>query len=152
MRSFSDGVFELRSNDPDANKAVYDALGVIPTPADVSFSRWKGDECMGVALYQRYTHTAIVVHVVGFVDNWMSRDFIWVSFHYPFVQLGCERLFSLVNENNKEALNFNKRMGFQIETRIRKVYPDGDQIVLVMERDDCRWLKMKPRLIKSNRG
>ena len=151
MHSYKDGEYEIRQCDPQADIAVYKALGVIPTAVDVSFSRWKDDDLYGAVMYQRFTHTAICVHVIGFMDNWISRDFIWLSFHYPFVQLHCERIFSLVHSGNQEAIRFNLKMGFKIETRIRNVYPDGDQIVLVMERADCRWLKLKPRGIKSNR-
>jgi RimJ/RimL family protein N-acetyltransferase len=151
MNSFSDGAFEIRSNDFAAHKALYKTLGVMPTIADVSFSRWKDDELLGVVMYQRYTHTAITMHAVSYEPNWLSRDFLWLVFHYPFVQLGCERVFALVHSGNDRALEFDRKVGFRIETRIGKVYPDGDQIVLVMERADCRWLKIKPKGVKFNR-
>lgn len=152
MSSFSDGVFEIRSNDLEANKAIYKDLGIMPTVADVSFSRWKNDDLLAVVMYQRYTPlTAVTMHVIGYTPNWLSRDFIWICFHYPFMQLGCERVFGLVHSENAAALRFDTKLGFKVETRVRKVYPDGDQIILVMERAECRWLKIKPKGIMSSR-
>ena len=122
------------------------------SPFDASFSRWKDGELMGGVVYQRYTHSSVLMHVASFMPNWLCRDLLWLVFHYPFVQLGVGRVFGLVHEKNDEALTFDRKLGFEIETRIRKVYPDGDQIVLVMERDTCRWLKLEPRYMRSNRG
>lgn len=151
MPSFSDGAYEIRSNDDDAAKTVYKKLGIMPTVADVTFSRWKDGELLGVVMYQRYTHTSIMMHAVGLTPNWLSRDFLWLVFHYPFEQLGCERVFAPVHSGNAAALEFDRKVGFRIETTVRNVYPDGDQIILVMERAQCRWLKLKPKGIKSNR-
>lgn len=145
-------MFELRANDPEAQKAVCKAIGMVASPFDVSFSRWKDGELMGGVVYQRYTHSSILIHVASFLPNWLCRDFLWLAFHYPFEQLKCERVFGMVNENNTEALDFDRKLGFEIETRIRKVYPDGDQIILVMERAQCRWLKIKPKYMQSNKG
>jgi len=144
-------VFELRANDPEANRLICTTLGLSMSPVDVSFSRWKDGELMGGVVYQRYVErVSILIHVASFKPNWLNRDFLWVAFHYPFEQLKCQRLFGMVNENNEEALKFDLKLGFKVETRIRKVYPDGDQIILVMERDKCRWLGIKPKYMQSN--
>lgn len=152
MNSLPGGGFEIRSNDFTANSEIAKAVGMTMSPYDISFSRWKGDELMGGVVYQRYTQSSILMHVASFMPNWLCRDFLWLAFHYPFEQLGVGRVFGLVHEHNEEALRFDRKLGFEIETRIKKVYPDGDQIILVMERDKCRWLALKPRYLKSNRG
>lgn len=152
MNNFRDGEFEIRSNDGFATAQVSKAIGMTLSPYDISFSRWKGGELLGGVVYQRYTQSSMFMNVAGFAPNWINRDFIWLAFHYPFIQLGCERVFGLTHEGNAHALEFERKLGFTIETRIKKVYPDGDQIVLVMERDTCRWLKLKPRTMKDGRG
>jgi RimJ/RimL family protein N-acetyltransferase len=123
---------------------------MVGSPYDISFSRWKNGELMGGVVYQRYTHSSILMHVAAFMPNWLCRDFLWLAFHYPFVQLGVGRVFGLVHEKNDVALAFDRKLGFEIETRIKKVYPDGDQIVLVMEREQCRWLKLTPKNWRAN--
>lgn len=145
-------MFEFRVNDAQANEEVSRAVGVSMTPYDISFSRWKDGELMGGVIYNRFTHTALQLHTAGFMPNWVCRDFIWLTFHYPFEQLGVDRVFALINEKNELSLKFNLKLGFVVETRVRKVYPDGDQIILVMEKARCRWLAMKPKYMQSNKG
>ncbi len=146
-------MFEFRSNDTEANNAVAKAIGATLSPHDISFSRWKDGELMGACVYQRYvSNSSILMHVASFMPNWLNRDFLWLAFNYPFVQLRVERIFGMVHERNEDALRFDRKLGFEVETRIRKVYPDGDQIILVMEKDKCRWLDLKPKTIGSNRG
>lgn len=144
--------FEIRSRDERATLEIARAVGMTVSPFDISFSRWRNGELMGGVVYQRYTHASVLMHVAGFMPNWVNRDFLWLCFHYPFEQLGVGRVFGLVHEKNEEALRFDQKLGFEIETRIKKVYPDGDQIILVMEREKCRWLALKPKYIQSNRG
>ena len=66
-------------------------------------------------------------------------------FDYCFVQLGVDRVFGLVASNNLTALNFIENLGFREETRIRNVYPDADQVVVVLEKANCRFLKISIR-------
>lgn len=112
---------------------------------DVAISRWEDGLLLGGVIYQNFTHESIAMHVASFRNNWVTRDLIWVCFHYPFVQLGVKRIFGQVPETNIQALNFDLRFGFKILTKIDGVFPDGGVIVLVLERDECRWLDLKPR-------
>jgi RimJ/RimL family protein N-acetyltransferase len=75
---------------------------------------------------------------------------IWVCFNYPFVQLGCSKLFGQVPASNRKALEFDLKLGFIEEARVKDVFPDGDLIVIAMKREDCRWLKLKPRSLKEH--
>ena len=69
-----------------------------------------------------------------------SRDILWAVFAYPFIQLQCKKVIGRVSENNSRALEFDLKLGFKEEARIRDVYPEGDLFILTMRRDDCRWL------------
>lgn len=105
-------------------------------------------ELLGGVIYQAFTGESIAMHVSGFRDNWVTRDLIWACFHYPFVKLGVKRIFGQVPESNVRALEFDLKIGFRFLTKIDGVFADGGVIVLVMERDDCKWLNYKPRTIK----
>ena len=74
---------------------------------------------------------------------------LWVSFNYTFIQLGCKVLFGQVPETNSKALEFDLKIGFKEITRIDDVFPDGGLILLAMRREECRWLKLKPRSLKE---
>ena len=68
---------------------------------------------------------------------------LWITFDYPFNQLGVKKLIGQVPSSNLKALEFDKKLGFKEEARISDVFPDGDLIVLSMRREDCRWLKIR---------
>ena len=114
---------------------------------DVCISRSKDGELLGGSIYTDYTGRSIVMHVAGFADGWISKDLLWVSFHYPFVQLKCDVILGWMPVHNSKALEFDKKLGFKEEAIIRDVYPEGDMVLLSMRRDDCRWWKVKPHTI-----
>jgi RimJ/RimL family protein N-acetyltransferase len=108
-------------------------------------SRMKDGELLGGVIFTDYTRASITVHMAGFVKNWANRDLIWCVFHYAFEQLGVKKIFGQVPASNEEALQIDLKLGFSIETRVKDVFVDGDLIVVSMYRDQCRWLKLKPR-------
>jgi len=136
-------------NNKDHGRFIAKSAGCNFNPeCDVVISRWADGVLLGGVIYQNFTHESIAMHVAGFRKDWVTRDLIWVCFHYPFVQLGVKRIFGQVPETNTKALEFDLRFGFKILTKIDGVFSDGGVIVLVLEREDCRWLKMKPRALK----
>jgi len=46
-------------------------------------------------------------------------------------------------------LRFDLKVGFKVVTVVPKVYPDCDMLVVCMERDECRFLKIKPRTLTA---
>lgn len=136
--------FVYVANSPVAHIELCRALDMVANPNNINLSLWKDGRLRGVVMYERFTKRAIFLHIAGFEPRWFTRKFLWLGFHYPFEQLGVDKLFGLVSSNNKAALAFFQKLGFTIETAIKEVYSDGaDQVVLVMRRDDCKWLKLK---------
>lgn len=104
---------------------------------------------LGGVVFTGYTQASIGMHAAAFDRRWASIDMLWVTFHYPFVQLNCKKIFAQVPASNSKALEFDKKLGFKEEARIKDVFPDGDLVVLAMLREDCKWLGIKPRLLKE---
>lgn len=142
----------IRFNNSEDGLAIADAAQC-PFHAlhDVSIARLDDQgELLGGVIFTAYTGHSIHMHMAGFRDKWASRDLIWCVFDYPFNQLGCKRVFGQVPETNRKALEIDLKLGFKIVTHIDDVFPDGGVYVLSMTRDDCRWLSVKPRHIRSN--
>lgn len=112
---------------------------------DHCLSRVKDGRLLGGVIFQGYTGASIELHMAGFDPHWITRDLIWATFAYPFIQLGCLKVIGRVAETNARALELDLKLGFIEEARIRDAYPDGDLIILTMRRDACRWLKIAPR-------
>ena len=85
------------------------------------------------------------MHVVAVPGKrWMTKDFLWRCFAYPFIQLQCNRITGLVRVDNLAAQKFDEHLGFVKEGLLRKAAKDGtDYIVYGMLREECRWLEIR---------
>lgn len=117
---------------------------------DTCISTERHGEIAGGIVYREYTGASVTMHVAGFDKRWGNRDILWAAFHYPFVQLGCKKVFGQVAADNCGALEFDIKLGFKEEARIKDVFPSGDLILLSMYREECKWLSIKPRSLKGN--
>lgn len=109
----------------------------------------KSGELLGGVIYDGYTGSCIFIHQAGFSKYWLSRDMLWVAFDYPFNQLGCSKVCGTIPSSNPQLLAINKKIGFIVEATIKGAYPGADMLVLSMERDQCRWLDLKPRSLQA---
>lgn len=132
---------------------IADAAGTIFNPAaDQCISVTREGNLAGGVIYQGYTGASIGMHSAGFLPNWATRDFLFVIFGYPFNQLKVKTVFGQVPETNTRALEIDLKLGFKQVARIEDVFPTGACLVLAMRREDCRWLKLKPRGIHGPYG
>lgn len=137
-------------NNEEYGHLIAQASGTAFNPAvDACIAREEDGVLLGGVIYQNYTGASIAMHVAGFDEHWVNIDMLWVCFHYPFVRLGCNKVFGQVPASNSKALEFDLKLGFKEVARIEDVFPDGDLIVVAMKREDCRWLRLKPRGLKE---
>jgi RimJ/RimL family protein N-acetyltransferase len=103
-----------------------------------------GELIAGVA-YNMYTGASICMHVAAVPGKrWMTREYLWACFAYPFLQLKCNRVTGLVRVDNFVAQKFDEHLGFVIEGRLRRAATDGtDMYIYGMLREECRWLGVK---------
>jgi len=104
-----------------------------------------GGKLLGGVIYQGYTKASIGIHCASYSPYWFNQDMLWIVFNYPFEQLNVSKLIGQVPSSNLRSLEFCLKLGFKEETRVTDVFEDGDLLVLSMRREDCRWLKLKPR-------
>lgn len=103
----------------------------------------------GGVIYSGYTESAIWMHVAGRDEMWITREMLWAAFHYPFVQLGCRRVYAIVEEANHSALNFDLKLGFSVLASLPYLFASGPGLVVFMDRDACRWLGRQPKTLKE---
>ena len=96
-------------------------------------------------VFNLYTGPSICMHVAATPGRrWMTRDFLYRSFAYPFLQLNCNRITGLVREDNLDAQRFDEHLGFKREGLMRKAASDGTNFILYgMLKEECRWLEIK---------
>jgi hypothetical protein len=94
--------------------------------------------------YEGWNGANMHIHVAAVPGKqWMNREFLWYTFHYPFVECGVKRLTGWVEESNYEARHFDEHIGFKLETKLKDAAPSGDMLIYVMRKEDCRWLDIR---------
>jgi RimJ/RimL family protein N-acetyltransferase len=106
------------------------------------FDKEKGKLVAGV-IYDRFNGANITGTVAAEGKQWLSKEFLWYVFYYPFVQLKCKRITGLIQAKNKQSIKFHEHLGFAHEATLKDAHPDGDVLVYVMWAETCRWLQFK---------
>jgi len=75
--------------------------------------------------------------------RWMTRDFLYTVFDYPFRVCGVRRITGLVSSTNFDARRFDEHIGFTLEATLKDAAPDGDLLVYAMFKQDCKWLNLR---------
>ena len=99
----------------------------------------KGELVVGV-MYDGYTGASIAMHSRCDDPSRVSRKFYQAIFDYPFNQLQVKRVTALVSSANTHAQRIDEKLGFVQEAVLADYFDDGDGIVYIMRRENCRWL------------
>jgi RimJ/RimL family protein N-acetyltransferase len=114
-------------------------------PMTVGIGLEEDGELIAGVVFNFYTEASICMHVAAAPGKrWMTKEFLWRAFAYPFLQLKCNRVTGFVREDNLVAQKFDEHLGFRREGLIRKGCTDGTNMILYgMLREECRWLEIK---------
>lgn len=104
--------------------------------------QYRDGEVVAAALYVEFNGSNVFVHLAGSPDKrWLTRDFLYWGFHYPFVQLGCRRITCCVDVTNVTSRIFCEHIGWKPEAVLEAAGVGGvDVIVYKMFREDCKYV------------
>ena len=103
------------------------------------------DRIIAAVLYDNFNGASIQMHVAAEPGaRWMTRQYLFKCFDYPFRQLGCKLVLGLVAENNHAARRFDEHLGFKIQATLKDAHPCGALLIYGMKKDECKWLKQEP--------
>lgn len=111
---------------------IYEAIGI----------EQDGKIVAGV-VYDNFDGKRCFMHCASDTRYWLTKDFLWYVFDYPFNQLDLEVIVVFVSSNNEKALKMNKHLGFKEECRIKNGFKDGDMVILSMYKNECKYLRNK---------
>jgi len=102
----------------------------------------EGDLLLAGIVYANFTGHNLEMSIATTTPRWCNRRVLSAAFAYPFVNLRCRRVTSLVEVDNKRSWQLAQRLGFTIEGFHRALSPDGkDMISLGLLRENCSWLR-----------
>jgi RimJ/RimL family protein N-acetyltransferase len=100
------------------------------------------DEIIAGVVYNHFSEVNLCMHV-GAVEGsrWMTPEFLFAAFDYPFCKLGMHRVTGLVPRSNVRARKLNRHLGFRPEGCMRRALPNGDDLLVMgMLKGECRWI------------
>ena len=94
------------------------------------------------AVFHRFRTFDMEITFAADTPRWATRGVIRAILDYPFNQVGCERVTTIVGRKNKRSRKLQKGLGFKEEGIVRRGY-DGrqDAVIYGMLRCECRWLE-----------
>lgn len=98
----------------------------------------------GGVIFENWNKRNIFAHIAGEGEGWITKEFLWYIFFYPFEELGCDRITVVVASSNKFAQNLATRLGFELETQLIEAHPDGDLLIYRLLKTQCRWHLLEP--------
>jgi len=86
---------------------------------------------LAVCVFSSYIGTNIDMHLAAMPGaHWLSRSYYNAVMALPFDVLQVPRITGLIRGSNLHTQRFAGRMGFQYEGRMRKIFADGEDLVL----------------------
>ena len=102
----------------------------------------RGNDILCALLYENFNGASVHMHVAAEKGRlWTVPDFLWYIFHYPFVEMGVNKVIALVATTNPPSEKLCRHLGFVEECRVKDACPGGDVLVLTMTREQCRFLE-----------
>lgn len=103
-------------------------------------------EVVGGVVFEDWNLKSVSAHMAWGDPSVSPRRLIKAVFHYAFIDLGAEKVLGCVNSANTAALKTDLRLGFRPEAVIEGVFPDGDLVIVVMDRNACPWIPSSYRV------
>lgn len=100
----------------------------------------RGTLVAGVA-YAEWNGPNVVCHIASDGSKrWLTREYLWTIFDYPFNQLNCKRITVCVGQGNSNSRRFVEHLGFVQEASLSGAHPTGDLLIYRMFREGCKWI------------
>lgn len=95
---------------------------------------------VGAIGFHGFNGASCFVHMAG-DPGWMTRGMLETVARFAFLTMNLKMMIGLVPSGNEKALEIDLRLGFELIQTIPDAHPDGAMHVLVMRRENCRWLE-----------
>jgi len=110
------------------------------------------DAPVAAVYYEGCNGASIMLHCAGEGKTWLNREFLWYTFHYPFVELEVNKILSPVESDNLNSRKFIEHIGFSLEATLKDASPKGDLLIYSLNRSDCKWLSLKDKYRGQAKG
>ena len=133
-------MYELSFDAKAAQEHTNKYFKVNPSPYNKGLVLRKDGVVIAASVYELYNGSNIHLHCAGTPGTfWLTRGFLYNTFHFPFKQLGCNRITTTVNADNAPSIRLTEHLGFNLEAILARAGAKGQDVrMYVMFREDCR--------------
>jgi len=111
---------------------------------DVGIGWAKHGKIVAGVAYANWNGVNVECHIASDGSKrWLTQQYLWTIFHYPFCQLRAKRITVCVGEGNADSTRFVKHLGFKLEAKLKDAHPTGDLQIFRMFANECRFLQVK---------
>jgi hypothetical protein len=121
---------EFMTHVPGAFNEPYNAIGFL-----------KHGKLVAGVIFDNKGESNVCMHVAGVGKHWLTPEFLFACFDYPFNQLGLRRVTGLVPKKNKQARKFDEHLGFKLEGTMKHALKNDDLLVYGLLKENCRWIQ-----------
>lgn len=133
---------EVKSDAEGAFHFLTQFFPLVRTADQKGIVQVRGGEIIAAALYVEFNGTNVFVHLAGKPGRrWLTRDFLFWGFHFPFIQMGCSRITCCVDACNADSRRFVEHIGWKYEATLKGAGVNGvDVRIYKMLREDCKYV------------
>jgi RimJ/RimL family protein N-acetyltransferase len=92
--------------------------------------------------YQQSCKT-IQLSMMASTPRWAQRGIVRALLHYPFMQIGVQKVWTTTPHTNERAIRFNKGIGFKQEAVLARHFGEAHAVICRMFRKDYERLFMR---------
>lgn len=100
---------------------------------------------IAACLFEAFNGASVLIHIAAEGKRWMTREYLWFVFFYPFEQLSVKKILAPVESTNLDGVKFVEHIGFTLEATLQNAAPNGDLLIFSITKEQCRWLDLKGR-------
>lgn len=100
----------------------------------------KDGELIAGVVFNFHTEADIVMHIAA-SGQWLTREYAYAIFAYPFLQLKTRRVSAFPRASDEVTRKLVLALGFTHEGTMRHGYADDDAVLYGMLREECRYLE-----------
>lgn len=99
----------------------------------------KNGKIVSVTGYNHFNGKSCHVHFYH-SGGYVSRHYIWLVHHYPFIQCGLDVMIAIVASSNQKIIRLARHLGYILQHTLAEAHPEGDLLILTLRKQDCRFL------------
>jgi len=105
-------------------------------------------EIRSVVSYTAFKGKSCNMSIASKGSNWMTKDYLWAMFDYPFNVLKLKVIIGTIWSKNVPSLRLSRKLGFKEIATIADAHENGDLVLMELRQENCKALHINAPLKK----